>query len=298
MYQGPPPAAWGPAVDGRGRKVQGGGWGPGPVGPGPMPMPMQGQPWAGPPMQGYYPPQPGGGSALGVDWGQVALLVVLLGLIFLLWDTKLVYPVKLLVVFFHESSHGIAAVLTGGTVNRLEISPLEGGACYTSGGNRVLVLSAGYLGSMVWGGIILLLASRTRFDRHVSLILGTIVVLIGLAFVRPLVSFGQLFVVAAGVGLYAIGTFLPEQVNDVALRVIGLTSCMYAPLDIKSDVLDRPFEPSDAAMISELTGVPTKTVGFAWIAISVVCTVYFLIIACRPQIRAHRMDPNFMWGYE
>lgn len=209
---------------------------------------------------------------------------MLLVVIHLLWDTQVVYPLKLLVVFFHEASHGIAAYLTGGSVDHLEVSQEEGGVTFTQGGNRFVILSAGYLGSLIWGGIILMLASRTRCDRYISMTLGVAIVLIGLWFVRPLVSFGQLFVLASGVALLAVGYKLPEQVNDVALRVIGLTSCMYAVLDIKSDVLDRPYLMSDAAMLAQETGTSTMLWGSIWMTIAIIWSAAFLLLSSRPPV--------------
>ena len=52
------------------------------------------------------------------------------------------------------------------------------------------------------------------------------------------------------------------------MLVLGLTSCLYAVLDIKSDVLDRPGLPSDAAMLTELTGLPTLFWGVLWITLA------------------------------
>jgi hypothetical protein len=56
--------------------------------------------------------------------------------------------------------------------------------------------------------------------------------------------------------------------NRAILVVLGLTSCLYAILDIKSDVLDRPHLPSDAHMLAELTGVPTVAWGVIWIGLA------------------------------
>ena len=50
--------------------------------------------------------------------------------------------------------------------------------------------------------------------------------------------------------------------------MVGLTSCMYAVMDIKSDVLDRPRMTSDAVMLAELTGVPSLIWGALWIGIA------------------------------
>ena len=90
----------------------------------------------------------------------------------LLWDTYLVYPLKLLVVFLHESSHGLMAILTGGTVLHVEVSPDEAGVCKTQGGSRFLTLSAGYLGSMLWAGLTLNLATHSHHEREVSRVMG------------------------------------------------------------------------------------------------------------------------------
>jgi hypothetical protein len=58
--------------------------------------------------------------------------------------------------------------------------------------------------------------------------------------------------------------------------VLGLTSTLYAILDIKSDVLDRPHLPSDAAMLAEMTGIPTAAWGILWIAIALLVSSWLL----------------------
>jgi len=37
----------------------------------------------------------------------------------LLWNTPVVYPLKIFVVFMHEISHGIAAMATGGQIEEI-----------------------------------------------------------------------------------------------------------------------------------------------------------------------------------
>ena len=62
-------------------------------------------------------------------------------------------------------------------------------------------------------------------------------------------------------------------------RVIGLTSCLYAILDIKSDILDRAHLRSDAYMLAELTHIPTVAWGALWIVIVIIGTIFFLYFA-------------------
>ena len=216
-----------------------------------------------------------------IHWREVAALTALAALVIALWDTPVIYPLKILVVFFHELSHGLMAVATGGSIERIEVVAQQGGLCLTSGGSRVLTLSAGYLGSLVWGGLILTVAARTRFDRPVITALGVMLAAITVLFVRPFAGFGFAFGCAAAGALMAMGAFLPLRACDLALRVIGLTSCLYAVADIKSDILDRPELRSDAAMLAEVTGLPTQLWGVLWIAVAVIGAFAFLILASR-----------------
>lgn len=185
--------------------------------------------------------------------------------LWLLWWSPVIYPVKLFVVLLHELGHAAAAVATGGVVDRIVVTPDQGGVCYCPGGNAFLTLSAGYLGSMVFGALILLLArARRPAPRDSTTLLGVAVLILTAFYVRnPFgILFGALFG-AAMVGLRAAG----RTVHVLVLTALGLTSCLYALLDIKSDVLDRPFLESDAYMLAQLTGVPTVVWGVLWIGL-------------------------------
>ena len=193
----------------------------------------------------------------------------------------MLYPLKIFVVFMHEVSHGLAAYLTGGSIVEIEINPQQGGHALTKGGNRFLILTAGYLGSLIWGGIILLMAARTHFDKAISVLIGIGMIGITIGFGSD--TFTYLFGVGFGIALIASGLFLPEVANDWILRVIGITSCLYAILDIKSDILDRSHLRSDARMLAELTGLPTIFWGILWIVLAIGLTIWFLYIAGKPS---------------
>lgn len=206
----------------------------------------------------------------------IALLLIFIAIGFL-WNTLFVYPLKIFVVFMHEVSHGLAAIATGGRILEIQINPQQGGHALTQGGSRFWTLTAGYLGSLLWGGIILLLAARTRFDKAISILIGLGMVAISIGFGES--TFTYLFGIGFGVVLIAIGFYLPEAVNDWVLRIIGVTSCLYAILDIKSDVLDRSNLRSDARMLSEVTGIATEIWGALWILIAIALTIWFLYLS-------------------
>ena len=201
--------------------------------------------------------------------------VVYFAALWFLWNSVAIYPLKIFVVLLHEVSHAAALLATGGSVERITLDPYQGGATFGAGGNAFLVLSAGYLGSLGWGTL-LVAAGRTRRLRPETVVgvVGALVVALTILYVRNVFGFG--FGVLFGAGLVLAAGRLPSLWNARLLLVLGLTSCLYAVLDIKSDVLDRPGLPSDAAMLSELTGIPTVLWGGLWIGAALtVCVLLF-----------------------
>ncbi len=201
----------------------------------------------------------------------LAGFTVYFGALWLLWDTPVVYPLKIFVVLLHEVSHGIAAVATGGSIQKIVLDPYQGGATYTVGGNAFVTLSAGYLGSLVWGALMVEAsrARRIRPDLVVGLI-GGLVVALTVLFVRS--GFGIAFGILFGLALAASAHKLSVAVNRTLLLTLGMTSSLYAILDIKSDVLDRPQLESDAFMLSKITGIPTTVWGIIWIVVALAVT--------------------------
>jgi hypothetical protein len=196
------------------------------------------------------------------------------GSLWFLWETPFVYPLKIFVVLLHETSHAIALVATGGHLDRIVLDPLEGGATYpvidrngNMAGSAFWTLSAGYLGSLVWGAAMVLAARAKRLRADLAIgFLGAVVIALTLFYVRS--TFGFVFGLVFGTALAVSGRHFSDLWNRRALLTLGLTSCLYAVLDIKSDVLDRPELESDAHMLATLTGVPTLFWGSLWIAVA------------------------------
>ena len=195
--------------------------------------------------------------------------------IWYLWDTPAVYALKVFVVLLHEISHAMMAVATGGRIERIVLDPNQGGICYCGGGIRFLTLSAGYLGSLAWGGLMVSAGQMKRINsRWVTGAVGLLVTGLTIAYVRPALGFGFWFGLAFGSALVLGAARLSAAVNQGILLTLGLTSCLYAILDIKSDVLDRPELQSDAAMLADLTGIPTLAWGVLWITVAVLASAW------------------------
>ena len=184
-----------------------------------------------------------------------------------LWDSFVVYPFRIFVVFLHEISHGLAAILTGGAIESIGLSFDEGGVCRTRGGSAFLILNAGYLGSLMWGATFLVLGERRRRSRTVIALIGAFTLVVTLLYVRTLFGFG--YGLAAALALLAVAAKLRPAVSEILLAAIGATSALYAVWDVASDVLLRHSNESDAAALAQLTGIPAIVWGVAWIAVSV-----------------------------
>ena len=213
------------------------------------------------------------GAALQMFKGHWQLMLIT-ALVFILWQTPLVLPLKIFVIFLHELSHGLAAVLTGGRIEAISLSAQQGGHAITRGGNGFLILSAGYIGSLLLGAGLLVVALRTNADRLMVAICGIVMLTVTVLYIRDL--FPLVFCCLTGGMLLIIAGQLPDTLNDMVLRIIGLTSLIYVPYDIFDDTIARSGLRSDAYMLAEQYGGPTIFWGGLWLAISLL-VIYWCI---------------------
>lgn len=189
-------------------------------------------------------------------------------LVFFLWNSALLIPLKILTVFFHESSHALTTWLTGGHVLEFSIVKEEGGHVISQGGNSFLITSSGYLGSLIWGSVIYNLSIKSKLDKLVMSALGCLLIII--PFVFSGTFFAWVFGVLMGLSLILIARYLPQQINECALQVIGLTSIFYVPQDIYSDIISNSGHVSDASILAQSFGGTTLLWGLIWFLISLI----------------------------
>jgi hypothetical protein len=214
--------------------------------------------------------------AEGISLQDIILQFSLMCLVFYLWSSPLIQPIKLMVVLFHEMSHGFMALATGGKVLAIEITADEGGSCETEGGIALLIVGAGYLGSMLFGGTLLCL-SRQR--AYVPVVYGILALTLGAAFCTVLRdSYSRTFASALAGTFVVLGFLSPAFLGGFVLRLLGTVSCLYSIFDIYWDVLaDRggAAVPNDAIVFAELAGMTPQAVGMAWLVASV---LFFLVV--------------------
>lgn len=83
--------------------------------------------------------------------------------------------------------------------------------------------------------------------------------------------------------MVASSKFISGRANDWILRAVGLTSCLYATLDVKSDTIDRKLEHSDAGRLAEITGMPSFLWGYLWMTLAVIGTIGFIVMAANTK---------------
>jgi hypothetical protein len=124
------------------------------------------------------------------------------GLWFIPFANIATYPFRLFVTYVHETGHALAALLTLGSVGGMVIHPDGSGETYTMGGIRFLISSAGYLGSTLFGALLLLLCHRGTMAKKILAGIAVSVLAVTLIFI----GFGYiplfLSIVLAGIGLF------------------------------------------------------------------------------------------------
>lgn len=209
-----------------------------------------------------------------IDIFIIAAMVILS---YFLWDTPVLYPIKLFVVLLHEISHGISAMLFGGRIVEIFIDPRIGGHCsFVMPKNffgSIITASSGYLGSIFWGCIMLFLGIKTKLHKSVLIFISFVVLLITALFVRDF--FGVFFCLIFGAFLAISALKLSDLFNSLLLKFLGTVSCLYAIIDIKEDLIARTVASSDSYVIASMLGMPflSVAIGVFWIILSIAALV-------------------------
>jgi hypothetical protein len=221
---------------------------------------------------------------------QAALLLTAAAISILLWFIPfaelLTYPFRLFVTFIHEGGHALAALATGNSVASLSIATNASGETYTSQGgtiSQIFVASAGYLGAMTYGALLLVLIRRSVAARVVLIgsagLIISLTLIYGLA--KPVWSgiglSGIPFTLFAGIllslGLVAVAKFATGRLATFFVSFLAVQCILNALLDLKTVFfLSTPFTasvPTDAVNMASATGIPALFWTVTWITISV-----------------------------
>ena len=197
----------------------------------------------------------------------------------------LAYPFRIFVTFIHEGGHALAALITGNSVSSLSVATNSSGETYTTQGgliSQLLISSAGYIGSMAFGAILLILIRKSVAARFV--LLGSAILIFGLTMIyglfKPLYSgvawSGIPFTLLAGslisVGLILVARFASAKVASFFVSFLAVQCVLNALFDLKTVFfLSSPFAlpvHTDAVNMANATGIPAIFWAVIWIALA------------------------------
>lgn len=181
----------------------------------------------------------------------------------LFWLSPFLAPLKIFVVFIHETGHALATLLTGGSVHAMVVTPWESGYVQPRGGNALVIASAGYVGSALFGGIMLSLAGRRQWTQHIFTTLAIVFGVVTIAFVRNVFGWAFGLGTAAIFGLLAYKRF---SFSVYIVDILAVMSSMYALYDLTDFLWIGAC--TDAVILADITGVPAFVWALLWSAIS------------------------------
>jgi len=198
---------------------------------------------------------------------ELVILITLLILSFFLWDSFIVYPIKLCVVLLHELSHAAAAFISGGEISEMNIGYDLGGKCVTEGGNQILIASSGYLGSLFWGLLLFLSPNNKKIGFWIINSISAIILLISISAGTNTVFIFLAVILSA---MLTVSSFyLRIPIITILIRAFGLIGCVYLLFDIKDDLFSSAVQISDATILADIISVPVSVIGITWALISI-----------------------------
>lgn len=182
-------------------------------------------------------------------------------------------PFKWLESYFHELSHGIATLLSGGIVSHIQLFSNGAGLCFSQGGSPLFIGFAGYFGAACWGYLIYLLATWPKGIRISFALLGGLVLLTGLLWGRDILT---LVILSVLVVIFLLPLKLNKNKILVQfLRIVGLMIMLNA-LASPTVLLGLDGQ-GDAVLLASLSWIPA----WIWVGLWLLCSSCALFLVWR-----------------
>jgi|GEM_PF-605267 hypothetical protein len=220
---------------------------------------------------------------------QIMLLILIVSLI--CWKMPFanifLYPFKLFVTTVHEACHALVARLTGGNVQMISIAPDESGLTLSAGGIRPLISMAGYLGTAMFGGMLIWWGKRPADARFILQMIGTVILALTVFYGGggPFSFVSMLFI---GAAILWVSRKANDAICHMFLLMLAVQTTLNSVLDIQTLFLASVMgvQHSDARNMEAMTGVPAIVWSILWGAIAVCILVFSLWVSYRPQAKA------------
>ncbi len=202
---------------------------------------------------------------------------------------KLMYPIQLLVTFLHEFGHALGALISGGSVDRIQINQDGSGYTGTIGGSRSIILMGGYIGSAIFGNILFFIGARAKpLVTPMLIILALVMLFTGVFWYNSAFTSGILFLFAALLLFIALKTSIGREI----MMFLGLSTIIYIIQDFNvgpSSDLEKYAE--------HMNFIPANIWMYIWLVIVVslfLINLRILIRFTNNQIKVNDDDEDFL----
>lgn len=172
--------------------------------------------------------------------------------------------------FFHELSHGLAALVTGGTIVKLSLNWDGSGSLHHFGSKVPSIVSyAGYAGATLLGWLIFVVTSSSyRLSRRWALALAILILISAALWVRGFESLSICLVLVLGfIALWYFGSFL---ITQLVLQTVGLFLVIKGVEQAWWLMFHSRSHKNDAHTLETLSGLPSVFWALTWLIISIV----------------------------
>jgi hypothetical protein len=148
----------------------------------------------------------------------------------------ILYPFTILGTWFHEMSHGICAIVLGGSFQKLELFSNGSGIAYHSGGlffgglGNALVAGAGPLGPTFAGAGLIALSRKPDLSKIMLIVFGSLMLLSIVLFIRT--WFGALVIGLLCLILLYIAFNTNDKIRVFTMQFLGVQACVSVYLSV------------------------------------------------------------------
>ena len=227
----------------------------------------------------------------------IVLIVAALGLYAVAWGTWVLLPVRWFVTYVHELGHALMAEVVGGDTLSLTINSSAGGLTRSqlpaSNLRALAVSSAGYVGTALFGALLLAFSRQSRSAKGVFFGLAAACALAAFFWVpwtievedSPLVTasgtgaedgrFTWVFVLTLVAVLIGVAFLAPVRVRQGFAVVVAVLCCASALGDVRSliGLSTGRAAHSDATVAEGLTGVDAWVWAWLWAGIALLAVL-------------------------
>lgn len=187
-------------------------------------------------------------------------------------------PFIYLGTIFHEISHALIALITGGNIIEFVLSPDGSGHVLSRGGNSFLIAFSGYFGVTLWAALLFQAGRRNNMTR---VTLGILVLLFSSTLILCVKDLMTTFILVAVIAMLILMlvktstktiTYLSQSI-----AILVLFNAIKSPLYL---IDGRAI--GDGALLGKLTWFPE----IFWVSIWCfwgLCVLYFLFFSIKPK---------------